>query len=206
MEKVQPIAPRLDPRQKLEPASGSDEITVYLAASDLGDGNENDMFVWERPRLVAAGRPDLLLRDVRRVTAELAAQRLKLFANVSQALAAASEASRTPDKIDVRQLAGKHGLQPAPGWLEHFNRHRETVRIQGHYGPRRSPATMPSGWSPRAADAGGQCIRPARPHPRQHVSPQRRRVHPTPEINAVVGWQSPIAGDVKVSAVVSCPS
>ena len=36
-----------------------------LVAGDAGDGNEHDFVVWERPRLVAPGRPDLLLRDVR---------------------------------------------------------------------------------------------------------------------------------------------
>ena len=48
-------------------------VTVYLVAGDAGDGNEHDLVVWERPRLVAPGRPDLLLRDVRGVARELAA-------------------------------------------------------------------------------------------------------------------------------------
>ena len=43
----------------------SDEVVLYLAAGDAGDGNAQDFVVWERPRLVAPGRPDVLLRDVR---------------------------------------------------------------------------------------------------------------------------------------------
>ena len=42
-----------------------------MAASDAGDGNENDFAVWENPRLVASGRPDLALRDVRAAVAAL---------------------------------------------------------------------------------------------------------------------------------------
>ena len=37
-----------------------------MVAGDAGDGNEHDFAVWERPRLVAPGRPDLLLKDVQR--------------------------------------------------------------------------------------------------------------------------------------------
>ena len=44
-------------------ADGSD-VLVYLAASDVGDGNEHDFVRWRNPRLVGGGKADLSMRDV----------------------------------------------------------------------------------------------------------------------------------------------
>ena len=69
-------------------------MTLYLVASDAGDGNANDFVVWQRPRLVAPGRPELLLRDVRDFTREMTARRNRTFASTAKALDAAAEAGR----------------------------------------------------------------------------------------------------------------
>jgi Protein of unknown function (DUF1592)/Protein of unknown function (DUF1588)/Protein of unknown function (DUF1587)/Protein of unknown function (DUF1585)/Protein of unknown function (DUF1595)/Planctomycete cytochrome C len=73
---VTPLANALEVRLKLPaPAAGADGVILYLTASDAGDGNTNDFAVWENPRLVAPGRPDLSLRDVRAAVAALVGQR-----------------------------------------------------------------------------------------------------------------------------------
>ncbi len=41
-----------------------EEVVLSLVVSDAGDGNKHDFVVFQRPRLVAAGRPDILLRDL----------------------------------------------------------------------------------------------------------------------------------------------
>ena len=41
------------------------EVLVSLVVTDAGDGNEDDLVVLERPRLVRVGQPDLLLREIR---------------------------------------------------------------------------------------------------------------------------------------------
>ena len=41
------------------------EVLVSLVVTDAGDGNEDDLVVLERPRLVRVGQPDVLLREVR---------------------------------------------------------------------------------------------------------------------------------------------
>ena len=70
-EPATPLTSRQELRIKMPVASDQKEITLYLAAGDAGDGNDQDFAVWERPRLVAPGRPDLMLRDVRDVYREL---------------------------------------------------------------------------------------------------------------------------------------
>ena len=73
---VTPLASAREVRMKIPaPAAGKSDVTLYLAASDAGDGNANDFAVWENPRLVAAGRPDLSLRDVRSAVECISARR-----------------------------------------------------------------------------------------------------------------------------------
>ena len=43
------------------------EVVLSLVSGDAGDGNDQDFVVWQQPRLVAEGHPDILLRDLRSV-------------------------------------------------------------------------------------------------------------------------------------------
>ena len=68
LEPINPLVTRQDLRLNI-PASveGEEkkEVVVSLVVTDAGDGNEYDYVVWQQPRLVAEGKPDILLRDVR---------------------------------------------------------------------------------------------------------------------------------------------
>ena len=208
MEEVQPIAPRLDVRLKLAPPPGSREVVVSFSASDAGDGREHDFVVWERPRLVAPGRPDLLLRDVRSVTGRLIHTRQRLFAKTAKCLAAASEAIESAEKVNVEQLAARHEVTPADlaAWLSLLGIGAgETVRIEGHFKNRVEKMAgydFVQGWSSQdlpllAANSSDQHVRiPG------NMQPHSVAVHPTPTHTAAVGWQSPLAGEVKIAGVV----
>ena len=41
-----------------------EEVVLSLVVTDAGDGNENDFVVWQEPRLVLPGRPEIYLRDI----------------------------------------------------------------------------------------------------------------------------------------------
>ena len=129
MEPVDPFTARQDFKLKLPAESGagsnakdSDEVVLYLAAGDAGDGNAQDFVVWERPRLVAPGRPDVLLRDVRATSSELAARRAQLTATAAKCLGAAAEASAAQGEIDVKALAQRHGVaaESLSAWLDYL--------------------------------------------------------------------------------------
>lgn len=67
LEPVNPLAAEHELHFKipaLQEGEGKKEVVVSLVAADADDGNEHDLVVWQRPRLVAEGRPDVLLRDV----------------------------------------------------------------------------------------------------------------------------------------------
>ena len=54
------------------------EVVVSLVVTDAGDGNEHDFVVWQQPRLVAEGQPDILLRDVAAASSRLLTQNATL--------------------------------------------------------------------------------------------------------------------------------
>ena len=101
------------------------EVTVYLVAGDAGDGNEHDFVVWEQPRLVAPGRPDLLLRDVRGCGRQLAAVRERAFGSAAQCLDAAAEASAAKGQVELgRARAAARRRAGDPGGLARLPGHR----------------------------------------------------------------------------------
>lgn len=64
-EPLNPLGENQELRLKIPPpAQGAEIVTLYLSATDAGDGDDHDYVVWENPRLVAKGRLDKLLRDI----------------------------------------------------------------------------------------------------------------------------------------------
>lgn len=68
MEPVNPLLTQQAVRFPMSEELCEDEVVVIsLVARDAGDGDDHDFVVWQEPRLVAPGRPDIYLRDVRRL-------------------------------------------------------------------------------------------------------------------------------------------
>src|SRR5437867_7299471 len=206
MEPVNPLQPRQEIRFKIPAASEAKEVTLYLSASDAGDGNTDDFVVWEKPRLVASGRPDLLLRDVRQLSRELSTRRELIFASTTKCLGAAVEAALAPGRTEVAELARKHGVEAdaLSAWLDYLGIGTGgPVRIEGYFTNRINSASgydFIKGWgSPDtpnlAANSSDQHVRiPG------NMKPHSVAVHPSPKLAAVVGWRSPVAGRVRVEA------
>jgi hypothetical protein len=132
MEAVTPLVDRQEFRAKLvvpEGPEAKDAVTIRLDAGDAGDGRDQDVVVWENPRLVAPGRADLPLRLVRQMVATLATQRERLAATASECLAAAAEAAVieppvTAESLEstVADLSRKHAVdsQLLSAWLSYL--------------------------------------------------------------------------------------
>lgn len=204
---VTPLVPRQEFKVKLPP-DATGEIVLSLAADDAGDGNASDVVLWERPRFSAAGRPDLLLKDVGRVSAELAKSRQRHFAQAAKCLAAAAEAGQSSRAVEVEPLATKHGVDAdsLSAWLEYLG--------IGTGGPASigAPITRKmeqaesydfiKGW------VGDDALSVVANSSDQHVripgnmKPHSVAVHPAPTIAVAVGWRSPVAGAMKISGLV----
>src|SRR5262249_32486381 len=105
-----PLASRQEVRLKVPAPSSGEETTLYLTASGAGDGAANDFVVWQQPRFVIPGRPDLPLRDVRAFTKEILSLRKRYFAATAKCLAAAAEVSGRHEKFSIADLARKHDV------------------------------------------------------------------------------------------------
>jgi len=207
MEPVNPLIAKQEVRLKLPASPEGKEVTLYLVASDAGDGNANDVVIWERPRLVAPGRPDLLLRDVRQVSAELTQRRDRIFASAAKCLAAAAEAGE--DKIDVSALARRHDVdaESLEAWLGYLGvGSSSTIKIDSYFTSKLTKVSnydFINGWGSNdtpllVANASDEHVRiPG------NMAPHSVAVHPSPKLQAVVGWRSPVAATVRVEAAVT---
>lgn len=204
---VTPLASAREVRLKLPAPAGGQDVTLYLAASDAGDGNENDFAVWENPRLVAPGRPDLSLRDVRVAVESLNAHRAKIFSSTEKCLAAAAEVTGALDKDAIAQLAQKHGVEAVAlsAWLDCLGIGAGEARIDGHMTGKMESAQnydFIKGWT--GADALSVLANSSDQHVRVpgNMKPHGVVVHPAPNRRVIVGWRAPVATTVKVEGVV----
>jgi hypothetical protein len=204
MEPVSPLVSRQELRLKL-PTSADGEVNVYLVADDAGDGNEHDRVVWDRPRLVSPGRPDLFLRDVRGVVRELAAVRERAFAATSKCLAAAAEASSAKSQVDLAELARRHGVEPAilAAWLDclGIGTGGTSVKIDTLLKARTTKASgyeFVNGWA--SPDLPNVVANSSNQHVRipGNLKPHSVAMHPTPTLRVAAGWRSPVRGKLRV--------
>ncbi len=207
-----PLVARQEVRVKVSSPTNAlvPDPTLRLVVTDAGDGDAGDDVVWENPRFVAPGRPELLLRDLRAIGADLVARRDRIARSAAQCLLAAGEALTAPHDrpLDPAELARRHGVEASDleAWLEHLGiggggplvLHHFTNRLAGIGGHE-----FVRGWgSPEtpnlAANASTQHVRiPGNLKPHGFV------IHPSPSLGAGVGWQSPVRGAVRVEARVT---
>ncbi len=207
-EAITPLTARDEMRMKLTaPADGSD-VTVYLSASDAGDGNAHDFAVWENARLVAPGRADLWLRDVRAVSQQIAKRRNAVISSAATCLAAAAEASASNERTDVAKLALKHGVEPGilAGWLDFLGIGSSGVTKLGPLLTKKSEGTPEynfiKGWTGDdalsvVANSSDTAVRVP-----GEMKPHSVAAHPSPKFAAVIAWRSPVVGMLRVGGAV----
>ena len=193
---------------KLAASPEQKEITLYLVTSDAGDGNANDFVVWQQPRLVAPGRPELLLRDVRDFTREMTARRDRTLASTAKALTAADDAARAAGNFDVAALAKKHDVDvdSLTAWLDYLGIGSSAALKLDHFTSTLTSAAnydFVKGWGTNEtplllANSSDQHVRiPG------NMKPHGVCVHPSPTLNVAIGWKSPVAGVMRIEAQVT---
>jgi Protein of unknown function (DUF1592)/Protein of unknown function (DUF1588)/Protein of unknown function (DUF1587)/Protein of unknown function (DUF1585)/Protein of unknown function (DUF1595) len=208
MEPVDPLTTKHEIRYKIPPATADDQITISLLATPASDGNNGDFVVWQKPRLVSAGRPDLLLRDVRSAAYELESRRTRIFAQTAAYLNAADELTSSSEPLDIAKLAVKHRVEEAAlrAWLGYLGistgnpaqvegLFRDNLNAIGGY-------EFINGWG--SADTPLLAANSSDEHVRipGNVEPHSVVVHPSPTARAAVGWRSPMAATVRIEAAV----
>ena len=208
-EPISPLLTKQDIRYKIPASADGQDITVSLVTSDVGDGNAQDFALWQQPRLVTPGRPDLLLRDVRKVAGDLAALRSRMFANTAQYLDAAAEAAASEGKASSEDLAKKYGVEVAAlrAWLDYVGvGSSDIVELQGHFKEKLESAAnydFVKGWGSHStplllANSSDQAVRVP-----GNMKPHSVAIHPSPTLRAAIGWRSPITARLKIEGVVT---
>ncbi|MDB5390599.1 MAG: cytochrome, partial [Planctomycetaceae bacterium] len=209
LESINPLVTQQEIRFKVPALPEGSEITLALLASDAGDGKEHDVVVWQQPRLVAPGRPDLLLRDVRKVTRQLAVRREQIFQSATKYLLAADEAAIAQGKANPAELAKKHGVdaEAVVAWLDYLGIGAgSSVELRGHFTNKINNSgnyEFVKGWGSNetpllVANSSDQQVRiPG------NMKPHSVAVHPSPTLRTAVGWQSPVTSLMKIEGTVT---
>ncbi len=206
MEPVSPLVTREDFRLPL--AANGEDVTLYLVADEAGDGSEHDAVVWDRPRLVAAGMPDLLLRDVPAVSKALAAHRDRLFRGTARSLAAAAEASKSRGAFDTGELAERYEIpvEVLTAWFDYLGLGGPGgVTIETHLSgkfEKGSGYDFVNGWGP--GETPNVVANSSDTHVRVpgNLKPHSVAMHPSPSLKVAAGWRSPVAGSFRISGTV----
>jgi hypothetical protein len=204
---VTPLAESREVRFPLPQPEDQDEVILYLATSDAGDGNEHDFAVWQNPRLVAPGRPDLPLRDVRAAVESLRAHRGVIFQSAANCLAAAQQVTGTPGKDAIAELAKQHHVEAVAlsAWLNCLGVGAGEVLIEDHLTSTIESAEgydFIKGWTgvdalSVVANSSDSAVRiPG------NMKPRSVAVHPSPNRRVVVGWRSPVETTLRAEGVV----
>lgn len=207
MEPVSPLTSKQDLRLKLTAPTNATEVIAYLVVNDAGDGQTNDVVVWENPRLVAPGRPEVGLRDVRGHLDELVARRDRFLAATASGLAAASEVAASDAPADLLELARRHqlDLDALEAWLDYLGIGSSNVALD-HFTTKIEKLAgydFVQGWGEEGtpnlvANSSDQAVR----IPGQ-LKARGVAVHPTPKLNVAVGWRSPQAMTLRIEGKVT---
>lgn len=207
-EPVTPLAARHDMRLKLAAPAGGGDVTLFLSTSDAGDGSENDAALWENPRLVAPGRADLPLKDVRAVLQQLSKRRNAVTASVTKCLAAAHEAENATERTDIAKLAQKHGVEPEvlAGWLDYLGIGSAGDVKLGPLLVKKMEGTPDynfiKGWTGEQALGVLANSSDATVRTPGTMKPHSVATHPSPTLASVIAWRSPVAGALSISGSV----
>jgi len=214
-EAKSPLVREQEFRVKIPPAAKDDMstmITLHLAAGDAGDGAADDVAVFRAPRLVAAGRGDIPLAQVRAYAAALVEWRTKLAETTAAALAAADEALAADPSANLAeltaQLAEKHGVDGRllANWFAVMGLGTEPATLDTLLTEK---LTKGGGWDfiggwkgPQDLSVLANSSSDQEVQIPQTMPPRAIIVHPGKDRRVVVAWRSPITGRVRIEAAV----
>lgn len=209
MDVVSPTVARRDIQVPM-PNQETGDVSIFLTASDAGDGFDGDFVVWQNPRLTIANGPDILLRDLAGLKQLLTQVQQEALSRTTDYLAAISELEMVEAGITEESLvaaAVKHELDVGSlkAWTAFLGVGAEPVIVSGHFeatethGNYNFIRSWGTGKTPNvsANSTDNQVRIPGIARPHGIIA------HPSPTHFAAIGWQSPIDGLVTIEAQLS---
>lgn len=211
LEPVTPITTAQEVRLKLPDALPGSDIVVYLAAADFGDGNQQDIVVWQNARIeFPAGenaRQPILLRDLREAARNTSGTIASDASRAQQYLAALVQLQSSQQSTD--DVARAMGL-PADviaAWAARVGLgQRRTREITGHFTEKLTNDQHPeiNGWGSHQTPSllTNRADRPITISTLT-VPAHGVAVHPSPTREALVAWRSPLAAEIRIAGKVA---
>ena len=202
MNAVNPVSAQQELKLKI-PANAKGEISVFLAAGDGGDGATGDVVRWGRPRLVMKGQPNIPLTTARGLAQSVALLQLNELGRTGKYLAVIATAERTGKTIEETSLGQNLNPRVLANWVAAVQLGKfASPQVMGHY-----PGKMFKvgdyeairGWGVTAtpsliASKAEQTIR----FGTLTIPGRSVNMHPSPTTEAMLMWQSPLDGRVKL--------
>ena len=202
MNAVNPQSLQQELRLKI-PADANGEVSVFLAASDGGDGVTGDAVRWVRPRVVLKGQPPIPLAAVRGLAQRMTLLQLNELARTEKYLAVIAAAEWTGKSIEETARGQGLDARVLANWVAAVQLGKFAApQVTGHYPGKMSRVgdyEAIRGWGTPAtpsliASKAEQTLR----FGTLTILGRSVNMHPSPTAEALLVWQSPIAGRVKV--------
>ena len=183
-EPVEPLVPAHEMRVKL---SGEKDVTLFLVTTDAGDGDAGDEVVWENPRLVVPGRPDLPIGGIPSLVKHLESKRDMLLASTEECLECIACGGDDADHAALaawREYLGLGTTTLEPLFTKKMNGTPDYAFIKGWQGDRAlSVLANPSDTQVRIPGV---------------MKPHSVATHPSPTRASVVAWRCAKAGALRI--------
>lgn len=210
MDIATPLTNRRDFSVRLTEQDSGD-VSIFLSASDAGDGHEGDFVVWQNPRLTIENGPDIQLRDLAGLQQSLEKAQTEALGRTADYLAAIAEIQAGGESLTEELLAAvaeRRNLEPSAlkAWTSYLGiGPSEPVIVTGHFDKTETHGDYNF---IRSWGTGATPIVTANSSDNQVRIPGIARAqgitaHPSPTHFAAFGWQSPIDGLVRIEAQLS---
>jgi hypothetical protein len=205
-----PVASLQTVKFKLPEHRDGRTITIYLAAGEAGDGpqGEGDAIVWRQPRLMFQNRAPIPLSQLGSLLEEAQAKLDRELARTAAYLEIVKLAYQNGQSLE--ELASKRSLDPelATNWMQLLKLGDAGLKPSGHFTDRMNKV---GGWEALKGWRRGNGLpsllvnqsEDAISHVTFTVPGRAVTVHPAPDIDSIVFWQSPIDGEVTVDGLIA---
>jgi hypothetical protein len=183
---------------------GAQNHRLYLVARTAGDGHDGDRVIWENPRLIAKGRPELPLASLGEFQQFLESRRAAIIDSTEQCLAALVSERSQPAASGDTDLRARQGASVDPDllavWRDYLGLNSTQLEPLLPSKIERLPDyAFIQGWTAGEdlsilANSSDNAVRIPGMMPAHSVA-----VHPSPSRAAVVAWRSPVSGALRIS-------
>ena len=190
------------------PPTQTEDVVIFLSASDASDGNDSDYVLWQYPHLTKTDDKPILLSKMPELAKRMDQASQDFVNKTAKFLIAANAFSSAPD-TNLEALAAQHDVDPAAlqVWINYLGIGRDSsVKVTGHFTSKLTNVagySFINGWGLPATPsilANSSDTEVAIPGT---AKPHRVTAHPSPSHFAAIGWQSPVDGTFEIDAVIA---